>query len=85
MKVLLKIYDHSVYSRTAFLGAVQVLGAGRISVWGGGRGAMPNNMASKGRGTVKTKNMVCTAGGGLVRKTTFQVSNIHFKPTTESS
>ena len=52
---------------------------------GGGRGAMPNNMASKGRGTVKKKNMVCTAGGWLVRKTTFQVRNIHFKPTTESS
>ena len=53
----------------------------------GGRGAMPNNMASKGRGTVKTKNMVCTAGGGegLVRKTTFQVSNIHIKPTKESN
>lgn len=52
---------------------------------GGGRGAMPNNMASKGRGTVKKENMVSTAGAGLVRKTTFQVRNIHFKPTTESS
>lgn len=52
-----------------------------MGVGGGGRGAMPNNMASKGRG----KNMVCTAGAGLVRKTTIQVSNIHFKPTTESS
>lgn len=54
-------------------------------VGGGGKGAMPSNMASKGRGTVTKKNMVCTAGGGLVRKTTFQVRNIHFKPTTESS
>lgn len=64
----------------------QVLGAGRISVGGGGKGgAMPNNMASKGKGRVKTKNMVCTAGGGLVRKTTFHLSNIHFRPTTESS
>lgn len=56
-----------------------------MGVGGGRGGAMPNNMASKGRGRVKTKNMVCTAGGGLVRKTAFQVSNTHFKPTTEGS
>lgn len=64
MKVPLKVYDHSVLSRTAFLGAVHFLaGIGGGWDFSEGGGSTPNNMASKGRGGGARQKIWCVKQG----------------------